>query len=33
VATRNAKGPGTRYHHYILRENEHPGGLLAFQTP
>lgn len=24
---------GTRYHEYILRQDEHPGGLLSFQTP
>lgn len=31
---RAAKGKGgTRYQEYILREDEHPGGLLSFQTP
>jgi tryptophan 2,3-dioxygenase len=33
VAARKSKPRGTRYHNYILREDEHPGGLLSFQTP
>ena len=33
MASRKSKPRGTRYHHYILREDEHPGGLLALQTP
>lgn len=33
MSERPPKATGTRYQNYILREDEHPGGLLDFQTP